>query len=222
MTASCECSVLQQNCPFLSFQKNPSYPKWHPPSLVRAPVISGLQISQHLEGICHTALSVWIVLGHDCSSVCESWLWEAAHASMWCFSLYTILIIIFIIGVIIIIIIIIVILCYSLELFVCWLRLRLFAGHLYYSYCCVTMKSFLPKVKVILFLCVYNLISIWVLFCFSPRSQTNHAVSVCCSERTPHFYSFTFYGSNLYKLKSSYFSIHAEYSSIMTNMLRRY
>lgn len=39
---------------------------------------------------------------------------------------------------------------------------------------------------------------------------------VCCSERTPRFYSVEFYGTDLYNFKSSYFSIHAKYSSITT------
>lgn len=47
-------------------------------------------------------------------------------------------------------------------------------------------------------------------------------ICVCCSERTPRFYSVEFYGTDLYNFKSSYFSIHAKYSSITTkNMLQR-
>lgn len=41
-------------------------------------------------------------------------------------------------------------------------------------------------------------------------------ICVCCSERTPRFYSVEFYGTDLYNFKSSYFSIHAKYSSITT------
>lgn len=51
--------------------------------------------------------------------------------------------------------------------------------------------------------------------CFSPCSR-GKKICVCCSERTPRFYSVEFYGTDLYNFKSSYFSIHAKYSSITT------
>lgn len=64
---------------------------------------------------------------------------------------------------------------------------------------------------------------IWRFFALSPWSRGNLAIFVRCSERTPRFYSVEFYGTDLYNFKSSYFSIHAEYSSITTkNMLKRY
>ena len=51
--------------------------------------------------------------------------------------------------------------------------------------------------------------------CFSPCSKRKKKkICVCCSERTPRFYSVEFYGTDLYNFKSSYFSIHAKYSSI--------
>lgn len=58
-------------------------------------------------------------------------------------------------------------------------------------------------------------LSLFAIPLFFPLLERKN-ICVCCSERTPRFYSVEFYGTDLYNFKSSYFSIHAKYSSITT------
>lgn len=59
-------------------------------------------------------------------------------------------------------------------------------------------------------------LSLFAIPLFFSLFKRKKKICVCCSERTPRFYSVEFYGTDLYNFKSSYFSIHAKYSSITT------
>lgn len=59
-------------------------------------------------------------------------------------------------------------------------------------------------------------LSLFAIPLFFALFKRKKKICVCCSERTPRFYSVEFYGTDLYNFKSSYFSIHAKYSSITT------